>query len=85
MFESLHAQKPDAILTLMQMYREDPRDNKIDLGVGVYTRRHWQHAGNAGDQIRRTPTLAGSDQQEPMPASPAIRLSTTPCLRLDAG
>lgn len=36
MFESLHAQKPDAILTLMQMYRDDPRVDKVDLGVGVY-------------------------------------------------
>lgn len=36
MFEHLSAQKPDGILMLMQMYREDPRDNKVDLGVGVY-------------------------------------------------
>ncbi|WP_299701565.1 amino acid aminotransferase [uncultured Tateyamaria sp.] len=36
MFEHLTAQKPDGILMLMQMYREDPRDAKVDLGVGVY-------------------------------------------------
>ncbi|MEM8655158.1 MAG: amino acid aminotransferase [Pseudomonadota bacterium] len=36
MFENLQAQKPDGILMLMQMYREDPRDAKVDLGVGVY-------------------------------------------------
>ena len=36
MFEHLQAQKPDAILALMQMYRDDPRDQKVDLGVGVY-------------------------------------------------
>lgn len=36
MFEHLTAQKPDGILMLMQMYREDPREAKIDLGVGVY-------------------------------------------------
>ncbi|MEX0369802.1 MAG: aminotransferase class I/II-fold pyridoxal phosphate-dependent enzyme, partial [Tateyamaria sp.] len=36
MFEDLKAQKPDGILMLMQMYREDPRDAKVDLGVGVY-------------------------------------------------
>ena len=36
MFEHLTAQKPDAILQLMQMYRDDPRENKVDLGVGVY-------------------------------------------------
>ena len=36
MFETLKAPPPDGILKLMQMYREDPRDGKIDLGVGVY-------------------------------------------------
>ncbi|MDU9002995.1 amino acid aminotransferase [Sedimentitalea todarodis] len=36
MFQNLKAQPADKILTLMQAYRDDPRDNKIDLGVGVY-------------------------------------------------
>ncbi|WP_299082359.1 amino acid aminotransferase [uncultured Ruegeria sp.] len=36
MFEHLKPQPADKILALMQMYREDPRDQKIDLGVGVY-------------------------------------------------
>ena len=36
MFENLKPQPADKILALMQMYREDPRDQKIDLGVGVY-------------------------------------------------
>ncbi|WP_170607427.1 aromatic amino acid transaminase [Ruegeria arenilitoris] len=36
MFENLKPQPADKILALMQMYREDPRDHKIDLGVGVY-------------------------------------------------
>lgn len=36
MFENLKAQPADKILALMQAYREDPRDNKVDLGVGVY-------------------------------------------------
>ena len=36
MFEKLTEQPADKILMLMQMYREDPRDSKIDLGVGVY-------------------------------------------------
>jgi aromatic-amino-acid transaminase len=36
MFETLKEQPADKILMLMQMYREDPRDTKIDLGVGVY-------------------------------------------------
>jgi len=36
MFETLQAQPADKILELIQMYRNDPREGKIDLGVGVY-------------------------------------------------
>ncbi|MBX9605369.1 MAG: aspartate/tyrosine/aromatic aminotransferase [Gammaproteobacteria bacterium] len=36
MFESLEALSPDAILGLMALFRDDPRAQKIDLGVGVY-------------------------------------------------
>lgn len=36
MFETLQPQPADKILALVQMFREDPRTNKIDLGVGVY-------------------------------------------------
>jgi len=36
MFENLQSQPADKILALMQMFREDPRETKIDLGVGVY-------------------------------------------------
>jgi aromatic-amino-acid transaminase len=36
MFETLQAQPADTILTLMAQFREDPRETKIDLGVGVY-------------------------------------------------
>jgi len=36
MFETLKTQPADKILALMQMYREDPRETKVDLGVGVY-------------------------------------------------
>ncbi|MBS1300991.1 amino acid aminotransferase [Loktanella sp. SALINAS62] len=36
MFETLNAQPADKILSLMAAYREDPRDTKVDLGVGVY-------------------------------------------------
>ncbi|NSX54577.1 aromatic amino acid transaminase [Parasulfitobacter algicola] len=36
MFEALQEQPKDKILALMQMYRDDPRMTKIDLGVGVY-------------------------------------------------
>jgi aspartate/tyrosine/aromatic aminotransferase len=36
MLESLSDQSPDKILQLIAMYRDDPRSDKIDLGVGVY-------------------------------------------------
>ena len=36
MLENLTPQPADKILALMQMYRDDPRDTKVDLGVGVY-------------------------------------------------
>ena len=36
MFEQLKEPSADKILMLMQLYREDPREQKIDLGVGVY-------------------------------------------------
>ena len=36
MLETIAPQPQDAILSLMQAYREDPREAKIDLGVGVY-------------------------------------------------
>jgi len=36
MFKQLKAQPADKILALMAVFREDPREGKIDLGVGVY-------------------------------------------------
>ena len=36
MFAHLNEQPKDKILALMAAYREDPRDDKVDLGVGVY-------------------------------------------------
>ncbi|MFA3791132.1 amino acid aminotransferase [Aliiglaciecola sp. SL4] len=36
MFEQLASTKPDAIMAVMAQYKADPRDNKIDLGPGVY-------------------------------------------------
>lgn len=36
MFETLKQQPADKILALVQMYRDDPRADKVDLGVGVY-------------------------------------------------
>jgi aspartate/tyrosine/aromatic aminotransferase len=36
LFESLQRKPPDAILKLIAEYGQDPRDQKVDLGVGVY-------------------------------------------------
>ena len=36
MFQDLIEQPADKILALVQAYKEDSRDQKIDLGVGVY-------------------------------------------------
>ena len=36
MFDALNPQPQDKILALIQMFKDDPRDGKIDLGVGVY-------------------------------------------------
>ena len=36
MLTNLTPQPADKILALMQTFRDDPRENKIDLGVGVY-------------------------------------------------
>ena len=36
MYDSLPTHPEDKILRIMQLYRDDPREKKIDLGVGVY-------------------------------------------------
>lgn len=53
MFEALKPLPQDPILQLMQTFREDPREHKIDLGIGVYK----DDAGN-------TPIMAAVHQAE---------------------
>jgi len=36
LFESLERLAPDAIIGLIGEYQKDPRDTKVDLGIGVY-------------------------------------------------
>ena len=36
MLDALTQQPPDALLALIKLYGDDPRADKIDLGVGVY-------------------------------------------------
>ena len=42
MFENLNARPADAILSLVKKYKDDPRADKIDLGVGVYKNAEGQ-------------------------------------------
>ncbi|KUF10495.1 aromatic amino acid transaminase [Pseudoponticoccus marisrubri] len=53
MFEHLKEQPADKILALMEAFKADPRDNKIDLGVGVYK-----------DADGNTPIMAAIKQAE---------------------
>ncbi len=36
MLETMNPRAPDPLLKIIKMFREDPRTDKIDLGVGVY-------------------------------------------------
>lgn len=36
MFHGLQPQQPDALLSLIAEFRDDPREHKIDLGVGMF-------------------------------------------------
>lgn len=53
LFDTLDDQALDAMLTLLKQLREDPRDGKIDLGIGVY-----------GDEQGRTPVMQAVKQAE---------------------
>lgn len=53
MFEGLEQLPQDPILQLLQMYRDDSRANKVDLGIGVYK----DDAGN-------TPIMASVHEAE---------------------
>jgi aromatic-amino-acid transaminase len=53
LFDSLDDQALDAMLTLLKQLRDDPRDGKIDLGIGVY-----------GDEYGRTPVMQAVRQAE---------------------
>jgi len=53
MFEALPAATPDKIMALNAAFRADPRDDKLDLGVGVYK-----------DETGATPILRAVKQAE---------------------
>lgn len=53
MFEALSPLPQDPILQLMQTFREDPRPDKVDLGIGVYK-----------DDAGHTPIMAAVHEAE---------------------
>ena len=53
LFDSLDDQALDAMLTVLKRLRDDPRDGKIDLGIGVYN-----------DEAGRTPVMQAVRQAE---------------------
>lgn len=53
MFETLNPLPQDPILQLMQTFRDDPRPDKVDLGIGVYK-----------DDVGNTPIMAAVHEAE---------------------
>lgn len=53
LFGALERQSPDALLGLIELYRRDPRCDKLDLGVGVYR-----------DALGRTPIMRSIKEAE---------------------
>ncbi|MCL4773119.1 MAG: aspartate/tyrosine/aromatic aminotransferase [Burkholderiaceae bacterium] len=53
MFETLEPSPPDKILSLIGLFRDDPRPGKIDLGIGVYR-----------DSAGRTPVMRAVREAE---------------------
>jgi len=53
LFDGLLPQPPDVVLSLIKLFREDPRAGKIDVGVGVYK-----------DALGRTPVFAAMKAAE---------------------
>jgi aromatic-amino-acid transaminase len=53
LFDGLLPQPPDVVLSLIKLFREDPRPTKIDVGVGVYK-----------DEQGRTPVFAAMKAAE---------------------
>ena len=53
MIETLSTRPPDPLLKIIKMFRDDPRPDKIDLGVGVYR-----------DERGETPVMAAVKEAE---------------------
>ena len=77
MFEFLKPQPADKILALMQMYREDPRDQKIDLGVGVYKNADGLTPIKRAVKAAEKAHSGKNRKPRPIPGLRAIRLLPT--------
>lgn len=53
MLDTIATRPPDPLLKIIKMFRDDPRDDKIDLGVGVYR-----------DERGETPIMAAVKEAE---------------------
>jgi aromatic-amino-acid transaminase len=60
-FAALRPQAPDPLLSLIRLFREDPRPGKLDLGVGVY--RDEAGATPVFQAVKLAETLLVSCQQ----------------------
>lgn len=60
LFDALEVQQPDALLSLIRLFREDPRADKIDLGVGVY--RDAAGATPVFEAVKQAEALLLADQ-----------------------
>jgi aromatic-amino-acid transaminase len=60
-FAALRPQAPDPLLSLIKLFREDPRPGKLDLGVGVY--RDEAGATPVFQAVKQAETLLVSCQQ----------------------
>ncbi len=72
MIADLAARPPDPLLKIIKMFRDDPRADKIDLGVGVYRDATGNDAGDGGGEGSRAPLARDADRQRPMSASKAM-------------
>lgn len=61
LFAALQPQAPDPLLSLIRLYREDPRPQKLDLGVGVY--RDVQGATPVFAAVKAAETVLLRDQK----------------------
>jgi aspartate/tyrosine/aromatic aminotransferase len=61
MYETLRQPDPDRIVQLSQIYREDSRANKLDLGIGIYRDANGRTPVMAAVKVAEAALLKGED------------------------